>query len=243
MATSRPDGLPLHGDTFDYSLCDIPTFIDTGRVHVALAAFNHQDPDFASDPISTNRCLQPGMAIAALGTVVVGGPTRESIQVLVPDCTVSPVGNDVQIDLRHVVELRMGPAFDMGQELPPPDLALVLCPNSLESTLGIQRRAYWEEVNPLLTKSCSVNNAKCPECSRVIRVNMSRHLRLMHTTHVCYWRYPVLDCLLWFTSELNGKDHIEHTHRFREGCGHSTGASGSLGWSGSGAGLSLLRGR
>ena len=138
-----------------------------------------------------------------------------------PDCTVPPVGNDVQIDLRHVVELRMGPAFDMGHELPPPDLALSLCPNSLESTLGLQRRAYWDEVNPLLTKWCSVNITKCPECSRVIKVNMSRHLRLMHTTHVCYWRCPVPDCLLWFTLELNRKDHIEHTHRFREWCGHS----------------------
>ena len=120
------------------------------------------------DPISTNRRLHPGMAITALGTVLVAGPTRESIQVLVPDCTVPPVGNDVQIDLRHVVELRMGPTFDMGHKLPPPDLALALCPNSLESTLGIQRRAYWEEVNPLLSKWRSINNAKCPECSRVI---------------------------------------------------------------------------
>ena len=138
MATSRPDGLSLHEETFDYALCDTPTFTgDTGRVHVALAAYNHQDPDFAFDPISTNRHLQPGMAIAALGTGVVAGPTRESIQVLVPDCTVPPVGNDVQIDLRHVVELRMGPAFDMGHDLPPPDLALSLCPNSLEPTLGI----------------------------------------------------------------------------------------------------------
>ena len=39
--------------------------------------------------------------------------------------------------------------------------------------------------------------------------------------YVCYWRCPVPDCSLWFTSELNGKDHIEHTHRFREGHGHS----------------------
>ena len=72
MATSRPDSLPLHGDTYDYSLCDIPTFTgDTGRIHVAVAAFNYQDPDFASHPIFTNRRLQPDMAIAALGTVVV----------------------------------------------------------------------------------------------------------------------------------------------------------------------------
>ena len=57
----------------------------------------------------------------------------------------------------------------------------------------------------------------CPKCDWVIRVNMARHLRLCHTTYVCFWRCPVSTCLLWFTSELNGKDHIERTHRFREG--------------------------
>ena len=103
----------------------------------------------------------------------------------------------------------------------PPDLAFSLCPNSLEPTLGLQRRAYWNEINPLLAEWCSVNNAKCPECGQLIKVNISRHLRLMHTKYVCYWRCPVPACPLWFTSELNGKDHIEHTHRFREGCGHS----------------------
>ena len=78
------------------------------------------------------------MALPVLGTVVVAVPTRESIQVLIPDCTVPPVGNDVQLDLRHVVELQMGPAFDIGHKLPPPDLALSLAPNSLEPTLGIK---------------------------------------------------------------------------------------------------------
>ena len=55
----------------------------------------------------------------------------------------------------------------------------------------------------------------------MIRVNMSRHLRLTHTTHVCYWRCPVPSCPLWFTSEQNGKDHIENIHHFREGRGYS----------------------
>ena len=50
---------------------------------------------------------------------------------------------------------------------------------------------------------------------------MARHLRLVHTTHVCFWRWPVPTCPLWFSSELNGKDHIEKIHRFREGRGHS----------------------
>ena len=127
----------------------------------------------------------------------------------------------MRIDLRHVVELSLGSPFDMGRELPPPDLALSLTPNYLEPILGIQRRAYWEEINPLLVKWRSINDARCPECVRMIRVNMSRHLRLTHTTHVCYWRCPVPSYPLWFTSELNGKDHIENIHNFREGRGYS----------------------
>ena len=52
---SRPDGLPLHGDNFDYALSDTPTFTgDTGRVHVAFefAVFDHANQDVAFDPIS-----------------------------------------------------------------------------------------------------------------------------------------------------------------------------------------------
>ena len=104
MAMNRPDGLPLHEDVFDYSKCDMPTFTgDAGYEHVALAAYSHQDPDFALDPLSSNRRFQPNSDLAVLGTVVVVGPIPDSIQVLVPDCTVPPVGNDVRIDLRHVV--------------------------------------------------------------------------------------------------------------------------------------------
>ena len=108
MAMSRPDGLPLHGDTFDYSLCDRPTFTgDAGYVHVALATYNHQDPDLTLDPLSTNRRFQPHADLAVLGTVVVAGHSPETIQILVPHCTITPVGNDVRIDLIHVVELSM----------------------------------------------------------------------------------------------------------------------------------------
>ena len=82
MATGRPDGLPLHGDTFDYSLCDRPTFTgDVGYVHVALATYNHQDPDFALDPLSTKRRFQPNADLAVLGTVVVASHSPETIQV------------------------------------------------------------------------------------------------------------------------------------------------------------------
>ena len=56
---------------------------------------------------------------------------------------------------------------------------------------------------------------------KVIRVNMSRHLRAAHTDNQCFWRCPVSTCPLWFSSELNGKDHLERTHSFREGQGCS----------------------
>ena len=50
---------------------------------------------------------------------------------------------------------------------------------------------------------------------------MARHIRLRHTKYVCYWRCPVCTCPVWFSSELNGKDHIEHTDHIREGRGCS----------------------
>ena len=66
-----------------------------------------------------------------------------------------------------------------------------------------------------------MNNSRCPECDRPIKVNMARHLRLVHTKYVCFWRCPVLSCSLWFTSELNAQDHIEGIHKFQEGHGTS----------------------
>ena len=50
---------------------------------------------------------------------------------------------------------------------------------------------------------------------------MSRHLRLSHTTCQCFWRSPAPCCLMWFASELNGKDHLERIHNFTEGHGYS----------------------
>ena len=50
---------------------------------------------------------------------------------------------------------------------------------------------------------------------------MSRHLRAAHTDNQCYWSCPVLTCPMWFSSELNGKDHLERIHSFREGQGCS----------------------
>ena len=83
---SRPDGLPLHADTFDYSHCPTPTFMgDVGFEHMALSAFRHRDPDFSLDPLSTNRRFQANTELAGLGSVVVAGTTADSIEVLTPD--------------------------------------------------------------------------------------------------------------------------------------------------------------
>ena len=84
-----------------------------------------------------------------------------------------------------------------------------------------RRRAYCAQINPILRKWQSINDARCPECDRLIRVNMLCHLRLSHTTCQCFWRCPVPSCPMWFASELNGKDHLERMHSFTEGRGYS----------------------
>ena len=50
---------------------------------------------------------------------------------------------------------------------------------------------------------------------------MGRHIRLKHSTYMCFWRCPVISCSLWFTAELDAKDHIEGIHKFKEGHGTS----------------------
>ena len=50
---------------------------------------------------------------------------------------------------------------------------------------------------------------------------MGRHIRLKHSTYMCFWRCPVISCSLWSTAELNAKDHIEGIHKFKEGHGTS----------------------
>ena len=116
MAVSRPDGLPLYGENLDYN--SNATFTgDTERLHVTFASFQHADRDIALDLLSTNRRLETDLTVP--GTVIVAGATPDSIQIIITDCTIPPVGNDVQIDLRHVVvKLRLGSPFDMGCELP-----------------------------------------------------------------------------------------------------------------------------
>ena len=83
------------------------------------------------------------------------------------------------------------------------------------------RHDYWSEVTPIIRKWQSVNDTSCPHCCRLIRVNMSRYLRAPHTECQCFWRCPVSSCPMWFSSELNGKDHIERIHNFKEGQGYS----------------------
>ena len=208
MAMSQQDTL-----AFAEATCDS---------QVALSPFRHSDSDFAFDPLFINRRLPGHPDLPVLGMVVLAGPTPDTIHVMIPDCLIPPVGSDVHIDLRHVVMLQLGPATDIGDYFPPPDLALALCRKPLAPTRKLQQKTFWEEINPLLAKwKRNVNVSRCPECDRSIRVNMARHLRLCHTSHVCFWRCPVNTCPLWFTSELNGKDHIKRIHQFREGRGVS----------------------
>ena len=117
--------------------------------------------------------------------------------------------------------LTLGPATNLSSPLPPADLATSLCEHSMVPTLGLGRRAYWDEVHPILKKWQSVNDARCPECARPIHVNMARHIRLAHTVCQCFWQCPVPTCPMWFVSELNGKDHLERIHNFIEGRGYS----------------------
>ena len=46
---------------------------------------------------------------------------------MIPDGLLPQVGSEVRIDLRHIVTLQLGPATDIGEDNPPPGLALALC--------------------------------------------------------------------------------------------------------------------
>ena len=180
MAMSRLTAPPVHTQhTGPYSE-------DAGGLRIN--AFNHEDVDVSFDPLSTNRRFPGTDDLAVLGTLIFAGPTRVSIDVMIPDCLLPPVGGEVRVDLRHLVTLSLGPAMDMSSCVPEPHLERALCPTSLAKTLGLQRREYWEKLNPILTKWKSVNDTRCQECARLIRVNMARHLLLVHTTYVCFWR-------------------------------------------------------
>ena len=188
---------------------------------VRFNAFEHEDASIAYDPLSANRRFTGAADLAVLGTLVFAGATRNSISVMVPDCLMPLEDGIVRVDLRHHVGLSLGSAVDMTNWSPEAHLERALCPGSLSDTLGLQRRAYWDELSPILKRWKSVNDSKCPDCGDVIKINMGRHIRLKHTTYMCFWRCPVLSCSLWFKSELNAKDHIEGIHHFKEGHGLS----------------------
>ena len=129
MGMSRPDRSPVH--THDSSRARMgPYSEDTSGDQLCINAFDHADVDDAFDPLSTNRRFPAIADLAVLGTLVFGGPTRDSIDVMVPDCLLPPVGGDVRIDLRHLVTLSLGPPVDMSDSMPPPNLDRALCPCS-----------------------------------------------------------------------------------------------------------------
>ena len=152
---------------------------------VRLNAYGHEDADIAFDPLSANRRFAGTADLAVLGSLVFAGPTRESIAVMVPDCIIPPANNTVRVDLHHHVGLSLGPAVDMTSWSPEANLERALCPASLADTLGLQRRAYWDEVNPLLKQWKNVNNSNCPDCKQFTKVNMGRHIHLKHLTYMC----------------------------------------------------------
>ena len=194
---------------------------DRGVTRCTITSFQHVDPDIARDPLSINHRLFGSDGIEIFGTMVMAGPSQEVMYVLVPDSTTCTADVIQPPDLQHVVGLRLGAAENLSTCVPREDLHLSLCDNSLRPTLTADRRDYWTEVTPLLRKWKDVNDPACPHCHKVIRVNMSRHLRAAHTDNQCFWRCPVATCPLWFSSELNGKDHLERIHNFREGQGRS----------------------
>ena len=199
-----------------------PTFKnDRGYTYCALAVFRSDDPDLAWDPLSTNRRLQEMADLEMFGTMIVAGPTPEQIFVLIPDSVGSTVDADSPADLQHVVGLSLGSAENLSSTSSTEGLHLALCDKSLRPTLCLRRHDYWSEVTPILRKWQSVNNASCPHCHRTIRVNMSCHLRAAHTECQCFWWCLVFSCPMWFSSELNGKDHLERIHNFKEGQGYS----------------------
>ena len=201
----------------------ISSFHDNdGNVYCAVPAFQHSDADLARDPLSTNRRLVDSDDLELFGTMVVAGATSDHIKVLIPDTFSGPTLNaNSPVVLQHVVGLTLGTAVDLSSSLPAANLERALCRNSILPTLNKRRNSYWSEINPILERWQDVHGANCPVCKGLVRVNMSRHLRLSHTTCQCFWRCPVSSCPAWFASELFGKDHLEDIHKFSEGRGYS----------------------
>ena len=194
---------------------------DRDYTYCTLMAFGSDDPAIARDPLSTNRRLPETADLEMFGTMIVAGPTPDQIFVLIPDSVVHAVDATSPADIQHVVGLSLGLAENLNSTLSAEGLHLALCETSVRPTLNLRNHDYWSEVNPILQKWQNVNDASCPHCNRTIRVNMACHLLSAHTEFQCFWRYPIASCPMWFSSELNGKDHLERIHSFKEGLGYS----------------------
>ena len=83
MAMSQQPTPPVNQYTGSYT-----ENADGDGIH--MNAFDHEEADVAFDPLSANRRF-PGTAdLVVLGTLVFAGPTRKSIDVMVPDCLLPP---------------------------------------------------------------------------------------------------------------------------------------------------------
>ena len=133
---------------FNYSAGTVPSFHDEdGNTYCAVPDFQHPDPDLARDPLSTNRRLHETADLAMFGTLVVAGPTPDHIKVLIPYTVGHTVDAQSPVDLQHMVGLSLDPATNLSSTLPPADLALELCEDSVLPTQGLGRRDYWDEIN------------------------------------------------------------------------------------------------
>ena len=148
---------------FHYVPGTVPSFHDEkGNMYCAIPVFQHSDSDLARDPLSTNHRLTDTADLPMFGTLVVASSSPDHIKVLIPDTVGPTVHADSLLVLQHVVGL--SPAVDLSL----PDLDRALCNNSVLPTLIRRRRAYWAEINPILQKWQSINDARCPECDRLI---------------------------------------------------------------------------
>ena len=108
MAMSQQPTPPVNKYTGSYTE-------DADGDGVRMNAFGHEDADVAFNMLSANRRF-PGTAdVTVLGTLVFAGPTRESIDVMVPDCLIPPASGSVRIDLRHRVSLSLGTGDPAGE--------------------------------------------------------------------------------------------------------------------------------
>ena len=110
MAMSRQPAPPVNQYTGLYTE-------DAGGDGLHMNAYNHDDVDVASDQLSANRRFPSTDDLAVLGTLIFAGRTRESIDVMVPDCLLPPVGGTVRVYLRHHVSLSLGGGYDQQKPI------------------------------------------------------------------------------------------------------------------------------